>query len=120
MDARRFLVLLVLVLGFAGCGGGGPQSTVDRLESSFHASLSDVLGGRGVDVRNVRCVGFRGQLGICTADIPIGPDVFRDRYVVRLRPDGCWQARQTAFGRLVGRDTDALGRVRRLDGCFGG
>jgi hypothetical protein len=119
--AQRAVAVLVLALGLAGCGGGGAQSPVDRLESHLDASLSDALSDEGFgDARHVQCVGLENGRGTCTADIPIGPDVFRDTYRVTLSPNGCWQARQTEFERLTGRSAEALDLPRHLNGCFGG
>jgi hypothetical protein len=121
VTARRGLALLLLVLGLVGCGGGGTQSPVDRLESSLDSSLSDALSDEGYgDARHIQCVGFQGEHGTCTADIPLGPDIFRDTYAVTLNAKGCWQARETGFGRLTGRDADSLPLPRHLSGCLGG
>jgi predicted small lipoprotein YifL len=117
--ARRALALLVLVLGLAGCGGGGPQTLMDRLESALDASVDDVLDDEGYGAaRNVQCGEFDSSLGTCTVDFPVGQDVFRDRYSVTLVGKRCWRARQIELERLTGRDSDALALPRHLEGCF--
>ena len=109
------------MLGLVACGAGGTQSSVERLESSLDSSLSDALSDEGFgDARHIQCVGFQSGHGTCTADIPLGPDIFRDTYSVTLNPNGCWQARETGFGRLTGRDAESVPLPRHLSGCSRG
>jgi hypothetical protein len=112
------LLALVLLLALAACGGSTGTGTDERLESSLDASVDAALGDEGLgDARNVECVPAADAARfVCRADVPLGPDVFRETY--RVTVDGtCWQAQAVELERLTGRDTE-LAVPHRLEGCF--
>lgn len=102
----------------AGCGGSGvaegpPVVTGQVLGDALALALKDDLEQRGifgtvVGQRGGMCRGG-GSRWDCTVDVLISERI-RDRrvYVMRVRPDGCWLARQT------GTDVGATGRPHRL------
>ena len=119
--AKRATTVLVigLALLLAGCGG----SDDDAFESELDRSVSAVLDDEGLgEARNVECTAAPPTPRfICTVDIPLGLDVFRETYRVTTEPTGqttCWSARQVEFERLTGRDADELALPHELRACF--
>jgi hypothetical protein len=116
------VVTLALVAAGCGGGGGGGGGTRARLESALDSSADAALDHEGTgNARHVRCAGAGPARFTCTVDIPLGPDVYRERYSVTVRPSDeatCWQARQATVERLTGRDPVTPARPHRLEGCF--
>ncbi|HVE66960.1 MAG TPA: hypothetical protein VNB64_00100 [Solirubrobacteraceae bacterium] len=124
MRGRAWIVAGAMV---AGCGAsevaqGPPVITGQVLGDALALELRDALEeagifGTAVGERGGMCRGA-GARWDCTVDVLIN-DRIRDRrvYVLRVRPDGCWVARQT------GTDVGATGRPSRpgrpgvLRGC---
>lgn len=113
--------------GLAACGGSGvvdgpPVVTGQVLGDALAVALKEDLEERGVfgtavGERGGACQGA-GARWSCTVDVVIDDSV-RDRrvYDMRVRPNGCWYARQT------GTDVGVTGRPSRprhpgvLRGC---
>ena len=119
MRGGLLLLAVALLLASAACGGAGTGTNErsSRLDARVDAVLDDEGFG---DARNVQCPAS-GQRRICTVDIPLGPDMFRETYLVVVNAatgETCWEARQVGFERLTGREAESLAMPHRLEGCF--